>query len=64
MKHFRQVADQQFMPPGYPAVNRTGWPSAQGVGDQGFGGDLVVDQAQFVLQLCQRGQIGLQALLR
>ena len=51
LQRFRQFANQQRMPSGYPAMDRPAGPFGEGVFDQRVGGDVVVDQAEFVLQL-------------
>jgi hypothetical protein len=51
LQRFRQFADQQCVAPGDPAVDGPGRAGLQGFVEQGLGGDVVVDQAEFVLQL-------------
>jgi tRNA(fMet)-specific endonuclease VapC len=51
LQRFRQFADQQCVAPGDPAVDGPGRVGLQGFVEQGLGGDVVVDQAEFVLQL-------------
>jgi hypothetical protein len=51
LQRFRQFADQQCVAPRDPAVDRAGGAGLQGFVEQGLGGDVVVDQAEFILQL-------------
>ena len=48
-QRLRQLADQQRVPAGYPSVNGAGRFSLQGFIKQCLGGNVVVDQAEFVL---------------
>lgn len=48
-QRLRQLADQQRMPPRDPAVDWAGWPSLKGFIEQHLRGDMIVDQAEFVL---------------
>ncbi len=51
LQRLREFANQQRVPPSYPAVDRAAGAFGEGVLDERVGGDVVVDQAEFVLQL-------------
>ena len=64
LQRFRQFADQQCVAAGDPAVDGAGRAGLQGFVKEGLGGNVVVDQAELVLQLGKRLQIGFEALGR